>query len=454
MTKILDATPFPSLSKVLKAHLIIALVILAGCKKTGVELHAEFKATVDGTTVTIENLSIGYDRVEWHFGDGNQSNEESPVYTYQSPGSYTIILRAWQANATRDYSQIVTVYDKVVEEEIEFRGPKMGPSTYTTWCTGSISPQSEGSTERRIVLQLELYADPELTIPVNGGLKEYNEEHRFRDGILKFQDYRDIRGSLTRLNPSTDYYVLLASIFQKRSDSPQVRLTSDVIHFKTKEAPTVTLINSSSDSESRIGLGVNKGTTICDELIKTFFNYYSDADMNHEIEPWGLHDDYENFYQPLTDTTYVHLLARYQYNTTLTDTLVPISCPYDFVSDNGYMHGTIVKKNLDDGIKLTLVRADLSDSIIVNLVNNDIDGNYKVQTESKDKSRNYIYFYSQYNDEINFSSSAGTIAMLEKHNGKTFLRFYARPDVEKLEFKIASKPGYIYSFNKFILRIE
>ena len=49
---------------------------------------------LDGGTVIFNNASTGADSYSWSFGDGNNSNEESPVHTYSSPGVYTVTLNA------------------------------------------------------------------------------------------------------------------------------------------------------------------------------------------------------------------------------------------------------------------------------------------------------------------------------------------------------------------------
>lgn len=45
---------------------------------------------VDELDLTIENNSQFYNSQSWDFGDSNSSNEDAPVYQYESPGCYTI----------------------------------------------------------------------------------------------------------------------------------------------------------------------------------------------------------------------------------------------------------------------------------------------------------------------------------------------------------------------------
>lgn len=55
---------------------------------------ADFDADIDGQTVTFTNFSEDADEFEWDFGDGNTSDEEDPVHTYDSDGTYTVTLTA------------------------------------------------------------------------------------------------------------------------------------------------------------------------------------------------------------------------------------------------------------------------------------------------------------------------------------------------------------------------
>jgi PKD repeat protein len=47
-----------------------------------------------GDTVVFTNMSSHHERLEWHFGDGNTSNEENPVHIYEANGVYEVTLVA------------------------------------------------------------------------------------------------------------------------------------------------------------------------------------------------------------------------------------------------------------------------------------------------------------------------------------------------------------------------
>jgi PKD repeat protein len=66
-------------------------------------------------TVQFNDTSTGlHDQWEWDFGDGNTSSEEKPLYIYNEPGSYSIILNVSQAGGDsvsytqEDYITVVT----------------------------------------------------------------------------------------------------------------------------------------------------------------------------------------------------------------------------------------------------------------------------------------------------------------------------------------------------------
>ncbi len=72
--------------------------------------QADFNATVNnGNEVTFENQSLYGSTYLWDFGDGNSSNEENPVHTYQAEGTFTVILTVTNACGTHLHTEEVTV---------------------------------------------------------------------------------------------------------------------------------------------------------------------------------------------------------------------------------------------------------------------------------------------------------------------------------------------------------
>src|SRR5262249_54894884 len=68
-------------------------------------LQADFTASpaagVAPLAVHFTNLSTGaYVRSFWTFGDGGSSTAQHPVYTYTTPGVYTVTLTVFEANGS------------------------------------------------------------------------------------------------------------------------------------------------------------------------------------------------------------------------------------------------------------------------------------------------------------------------------------------------------------------
>lgn len=56
------------------------------------EAAFEYAIQEDGSTVSFTNTSVNASTYEWDFGDGITSTEKNPTHTYQTAGTYTVIL--------------------------------------------------------------------------------------------------------------------------------------------------------------------------------------------------------------------------------------------------------------------------------------------------------------------------------------------------------------------------
>lgn len=70
---------------------------------------ADFSYSVNGLTVTFNNLSQNSNSWTWDFGDGNTSTQQNPTHTYASYGDYTVCLYAHNDCYTDYICQTVSV---------------------------------------------------------------------------------------------------------------------------------------------------------------------------------------------------------------------------------------------------------------------------------------------------------------------------------------------------------
>ncbi len=76
--------------------------------------NADFSTTIDGLTVTFNDLSSDAENnivsTDWDFGDGNGSNQQNPIHTYASEGSYQVTLTVNDSdNAQDSFTRTVSV---------------------------------------------------------------------------------------------------------------------------------------------------------------------------------------------------------------------------------------------------------------------------------------------------------------------------------------------------------
>lgn len=102
-----------------------------GCSDTQVEViqvgdagcKAKFEQFVDLTTQEVEftNTSLGNPTsVYWEFGDGNTSNEVSPIHTYPAPGNYNVRLTISGNGCSDSYTKRILVGDEGFDYEADF----------------------------------------------------------------------------------------------------------------------------------------------------------------------------------------------------------------------------------------------------------------------------------------------------------------------------------------------
>ncbi len=70
---------------------------------------AAFDYIADGLTVDFDNQTPDAGEYLWDFGDGEESTEESPVHTYDIPGTYMVCLTAWNSCGEDSVCTVISV---------------------------------------------------------------------------------------------------------------------------------------------------------------------------------------------------------------------------------------------------------------------------------------------------------------------------------------------------------
>ena len=68
-----------------------------------------FLYNIDSFTVAFGNLTDNATAVKWEFGDGNETENDSPTHTYDQPGTYTVRLSAQNECGTAVYTEDITI---------------------------------------------------------------------------------------------------------------------------------------------------------------------------------------------------------------------------------------------------------------------------------------------------------------------------------------------------------
>jgi len=72
---------------------------------------ADFTSTVGSNVVEFTNTSLGrVDSLVWNFGDGNNSSENNPVYTYQTEAYYTACLTVFNQRGSNTFCDTVNAF--------------------------------------------------------------------------------------------------------------------------------------------------------------------------------------------------------------------------------------------------------------------------------------------------------------------------------------------------------
>jgi len=111
--------------------------------------------------ISFDNNSVGGVRYLWDFGDGSSSEEESPTHTFNSSGTFTITLYAWNSDECADtliMEDLIRIQDGEGSSTFPnaFMWNGSGP-TGGHWTPGSIDntvfhPDIENASELRLII--------------------------------------------------------------------------------------------------------------------------------------------------------------------------------------------------------------------------------------------------------------------------------------------------------------
>lgn len=88
---------------------LICFATLFSCAKPVAKFAISSAEPNAPAEVSFENNSLQSEVFEWDFGDGNKSDQKSPVHQYYSSGNYEVKLKASKGNKSSDFSQKVIV---------------------------------------------------------------------------------------------------------------------------------------------------------------------------------------------------------------------------------------------------------------------------------------------------------------------------------------------------------
>jgi len=233
-----------------------------------------------GTTNFNINGDINYGSVEWEFGDGTTSTEESPSHTYTEPGTYVVSLTKYINNIPQD----------PVCEEVTIFGFNQNVQDYTlTQCDISDENPDDGLTDFNLQIARNYFTggDNNIRVLFYENLQDAQSDNLNLDGLPDY--YRNTTINQSLVAKITDYENECASFSEFF-----LATTSSVIQIEPKTLvgcsnsngeATFDLSSIVEDLRNDLGLGYNENITFHNEQIEAFSgenplpsNYLSQAD--------------------------------------------------------------------------------------------------------------------------------------------------------------------------------
>lgn len=165
--------------------------LLAACAKPIAQFQTPQKTYEAKTDIKFDNQSQKADSYEWDFGDGTTSTEATPTHKYETPGSYTVVLKAKKEKKENITQQVIKVTaiplsadfkmeikGKVAPVEVVFENLSKGADRYL-WDFGDYTKSTEENPVHKYrfggTYTVKLYA-------VDGGKRKVAEKEITIDG--------------------------------------------------------------------------------------------------------------------------------------------------------------------------------------------------------------------------------------------------------------------------------
>jgi len=107
-------------SFIFASFIAVVAMLAVSCKPNVEKPKALFDYSVDGMTVTFQNMSKNADSYAWEFGDGEKSTEKDPTHTYAELGTYTVKLTATNVGGDAVATQDVVLEAKSIVIDGDF----------------------------------------------------------------------------------------------------------------------------------------------------------------------------------------------------------------------------------------------------------------------------------------------------------------------------------------------
>ncbi len=157
---------------------------------------ASFDVSNNNGQVTFTNTSTGAEEFLWNFGDGNTSNEESPVHIYTSPGSYEVTLIVENDCGNHTITQTVDITTGVNDLNLNFSAALMPNPT-----SGLFEVVLESDDSQTLTIELldlrGILIQREKVMPGNGIIRKAFDASELAAGVY-FVKIQGEEGFLTK----------------------------------------------------------------------------------------------------------------------------------------------------------------------------------------------------------------------------------------------------------------